>query len=406
MPDAIAEEGASLTIAELAFEADVPIDFLRRLQSEGLLPDDGAGRFPARWVRRVRLFHGIMEAGIGLERVRFLLDQRFANLDIGDRMFPSPVRRSKRRVSEYLASLGDRADLFVRVWATLGLPELNLERSLSVEDEAVLASFLRVWGSDPAMATRGARVMADAVRHLVDGYGQLVVEHFLMPYIQAARVEETPAEIVDVVPDIVPGLFQMVQWLAEKYIERSNIAVNVDNAEAALTHDGLPFGTAQARRAIVFADLSGYTAQTHQMGDERAADLALQLHDHADETARSESGRLLKLLGDGAMLIFRNPESAIRATKKLIAAWPTDLPPLHVGIGFGPVLEFDGDAYGSTVNLAARLSQLAGPHQVLAGSILPDSALHGPDRVPAGSRQLKGIPVPIEIVEVVVPALS
>ncbi len=75
--------------------------------------------------------------------------------------------------------------------------------------------------------------------------------------------------------------------------------------------------------------------------------IALKLREHADETARQTGGRLVKLLGDGAILMFRAPAPAFAGTRLLARSWPADLPGLHTGIGIGPVLEIDGDVYGA-----------------------------------------------------------
>ena len=50
------------------------------------------------------------------------------------------------------------------------------------------------------------------------------------------------------------------------------------------------------------------------------------------------------------------------------------LPPTHIGIHSGPVIFQDGDIYGRTVNLAARLLALAGPDDVLVSAEVADSA--------------------------------
>jgi adenylate cyclase len=68
---------------------------------------------------------------------------------------------------------------------------------------------------------------------------------------------------------------------------------------------------------VVFVDLSGYTRLTEEHGDEVAVRFATTLQREADAAASANDGRLVKLLGDGAMLRFpdaeRPPSSSLRS---------------------------------------------------------------------------------------------
>ena len=75
-------------------------------------------------------------------------------------------------------------------------------------------------------------------------------------------------------------------------------------------------------------------------------------------------------LGDGGMFYFREPGTAVVAGLDLkplvkISGPAADLPPTHVGIHTGPVVSQDGDVYGRTVNLAARIASYAQAGQVV-----------------------------------------
>ena len=94
--------------------------------------------------------------------------------------------------------------------------------------------------------------------------------------------------------------------------------------------------------------------------------MALRLGELSTGVADRHDGRLVKLLGDGALLWFRTASSAVGACLELLDAIPAaGLPTGHAGIDAGPVVSRDGDVYGRTVNSASRLSDLAGPDEVL-----------------------------------------
>ena len=69
----------------------------------------------------------------------------------------------------------------------------------------------------------------------------------------------------------------------------------------------------------------------------------------------------------------------------------SDLPPGHVGITEGPIVARDGDIFGRTVNLAARISDVTPSGELY----IPASIAHGLiDRfevVPAGTATLQGV---------------
>jgi adenylate cyclase len=80
-------------------------------------------------------------------------------------------------------------------------------------------------------------------------------------------------------------------------------------------------------------------------------------------------------LGDGVMLHFANPGHAVVGALEMIrAVTEAGLPPAHVGLHAGPVIFQAGDYYGSTVNIASRISDHAGPGQVLVSQAVVDAA--------------------------------
>jgi adenylate cyclase len=78
------------------------------------------------------------------------------------------------------------------------------------------------------------------------------------------------------------------------------------------------------------------------------------------------AGKAVKWLGDGVMFDFTDPGPGVVAAMEMVeGAADAGLPPAHVGLHSGPVLFQDGDYYGQTVNLAARIADYARPGEVL-----------------------------------------
>jgi adenylate cyclase len=76
------------------------------------------------------------------------------------------------------------------------------------------------------------------------------------------------------------------------------------------------------------------------------------------------------------------------------------LPPTHVGVAAGPVIQQGGDYYGRTVNLASRISDRAAAGQVLVNELVVETTSIPAVRFDSiGAVELNGMPRPIELFE-------
>jgi class 3 adenylate cyclase len=101
------------------------------------------------------------------------------------------------------------------------------------------------------------------------------------------------------------------------------------------------------------------------------------------------------------MFRFRDPNGAVLSALDMVEAIPAaGLPPAHVGVAAGPVIEQGGDFYGRTVNLASRISDRAAGGQVLVSSHVRELAA-APDLAFAsvGEVRLKGLTSAVELFE-------
>ena len=109
------------------------------------------------------------------------------------------------------------------------------------------------------------------------------------------------------------------------------------------------------------------------------------------------------MLGDGVHFHFRDPNDAVTASLELVElVRPAGLPPAHIGVNAGPMIYDEGDYFGRTVNIAARIASQAGPDQVFVGSdVLPQVEPRGFQLVEVGAFELKGIKDPVTILQAV-----
>ncbi|MDQ3241640.1 MAG: adenylate/guanylate cyclase domain-containing protein [Actinomycetota bacterium] len=152
---------------------------------------------------------------------------------------------------------------------------------------------------------------------------------------------------------------------------------------------------------VCFVDLVGFTGLGEQLTAEGAHALARGLTRIAASVA-SPPVRLVKMMGDGAMLVSTEARPLIDAALEMVARGAEDgrLPPLRAGISHGEAFARGGDWYGATVNLASRVMEIAEPGTILATRGARDAALDGYAWSPAGRERLRGITDEVELFRV------
>ena len=125
----------------------------------------------------------------------------------------------------------------------------------------------------------------------------------------------------------------------------------------------------------------------------------MRLSDLVQASSVSRHGRVVKSLGDGVMLHFRDPGGAVTAALDLVDAAPmAGLPPARVGITSGPVVFRDGDYFGRAVNMASRITDYARPSEVLLSEAVAElDTPAGTAFEELGVVELKGIPDPVRL---------
>ena len=152
---------------------------------------------------------------------------------------------------------------------------------------------------------------------------------------------------------------------------------------------------------FVFADIAGYTALTEAHGDADAADLAATFCGEMAELARFRGGEVIKTIGDAVMVRHCDPSEAIALG--LIAAHEVlaghGFPAVRVGMHHGPAIEREGDWFGATVNLAARVAGEAAGGEVLLTDAVRQGAgqLEGVEFEARGEHRMRNVSAPVPL---------
>jgi adenylate cyclase len=157
----------------------------------------------------------------------------------------------------------------------------------------------------------------------------------------------------------------------------------------------------RVERWFSFVDLSGFTSFGDQFGDDESVRVLTVFRAATRQVATDFGVRIAKWLGDGCMLVSVDPGQLIAAVSKLeTLTHEHELPlSMHAGCAGGAVILLEGDDYtGRSVNLAARLANVARAHELLATVELAGFAPDDTRVEPAGMISVAGIHEPVEVV--------
>jgi len=146
--------------------------------------------------------------------------------------------------------------------------------------------------------------------------------------------------------------------------------------------------------AILIADLSGYTALTEAHGAVSAADMIERFLKIVDNSLTGDS-HLHQRRGDEVMIMSESPDDVLLTALLLLknSATENNFLLLHGGLHYGPVLERDGEYYGSSINFTSRIAAKAEPNTFWCSAEFRD-AIKNPELCEFGSmgvHELKNI---------------
>jgi adenylate cyclase len=393
-----------LSAEELAARSGVTAEQLRRLVELGIIAPMPQGRFRRSDIQRIRVVDALAEAGFVPEQLSELLTAGAYNLDWASVVYPEPTAQLTTTLEQAAAAIGLPQDLAARLFDAWELPRPQPGQALRADDDEILALTLPAlegFEGDETALLAAARQLGDSLRRLAESQVRLFHAHVE----ERLAAEDHPDhswtdDLNQVAAVMMASLERTLVLLYRRHFEHYVLEVTVLRAEAALERAGLARRRPVRPPAIAFLDLTGYTKLTEERGDRAAAELAGRLVEMVHEFAHRRGGRAVKLLGDGVMFHFPEPGQAVRCGLELVDRIPrVGLPQARVGLHSGPVVFQDGDYFGGTVNIAARITDYARPGEVLVS----DQVVADTDRLeavrfePVGPVSLKGLSAPITL---------
>ena len=264
------------------------------------------------------------------------------------------------------ARSGVTRETATRLWRALGFPDAPDGQAVFTDESVEVLRLLHARtrgsmfaGDDPAALVAQVRAIGAGLARVAESLSDQIAE-----VVMAARDAGMEDEMVAAA--IVEGLDWPLLARLNDYALRVQVRAAVRRK---LLLPPLESGELPAL-VVGFVDLVGYTAISQELDGRELAALVARFEAVTYDTVAQLGARLVKTIGDEVMFVTEDPEVGLRVALALSARTDDMLPRGRAGVAFGPALAREGDYYGSVVNLAHRLVELARPSSVIVAAEL------------------------------------
>ncbi|TMR96108.1 adenylate/guanylate cyclase domain-containing protein [Nonomuraea basaltis] len=252
-------------------------------------------------------------------------------------------------------------ELAGRIWRALGFAQ-RADDAVAFTDADVSAlsrvrSMLDSGLLDEETVIRMARALGQTTARLAQWQTEIMMGAMLPKDPAGGDLAEALDTAQGLLPDFEHVLIHV--WRAQLAAAGTRLLALADG------HDELV--PTRVSMAVGFADLVAFTRRARELDERELAGLVEGFESRAADVVATHGARLVKTLGDE--VLFTAPTAAQAAA---IALDLIDTDELRVGMAYGPVVPMMGDVFGTTVNLAARLTAIARPGTVLVDSELAE----------------------------------
>lgn len=276
----------------------------------------------------------------------------------------------------------------------IGMPRAGEDEHVYGDDDVEAARQLKQF-LDAGLTEQGilevARVVGESMARIAEATVDLIGRSLLRPGDTERDVGLRYAGAAETLGPLMGPVLEYVFRLYVRETVRSDVVGRAD-----IEAGRLP-GAEQV--TVCFADLVGFTKLGEELPAEELGMLAGRLVELASDAVEPPV-RLVKTIGDAAMLVSPESAPAVDAALELVARADDageDFPQLRAGVAAGTALGRAGDWYGSPVNVASRVTGIARPGSVLATSEVRDAAGDEFRWSPAGRRRLKNVREPVPL---------
>jgi adenylate cyclase len=253
---------------------------------------------------------------------------------------------------------GVSMELASRFWRAMGFADIGQSRALTDADVIALrrlAGLVEAGLLSEPMAIQVARSTGQTTARLAEWQIDTFLEHLTSSTEPGLTRSEVAYPLVEL---LLPELEQFLV-----YVWRRQLAAVTGRVVQAAEDEDVQSG----RLAVGFADLVGFTRLSRRLEDEELGELVENFEITCADIVAGRGGRLVKTLGDEILYVSEDAGTAAEIGLALVETLGKDdtMPALRVGMAFGAVTTRMGDVFGTTVNLASRLTSIAPKDAVL-----------------------------------------
>ncbi len=240
-----------------------------------------------------------------------------------------------------------------KLWRALGFPGVQDEDlAFTQADQDALARVVAVVRDDvidDETAIACARALGQNTDRLVSWQSEALLEH-----LAARQAAGKPVDALKTVEQLRPDLEALLI-----YSFRRQLAAAVSRMDESVEPE--------IELTVGFADLVSYTRLSRRLPRRELSRLVQRFEGLAADVVTTGGGRVVKTVGDEVLFIAETPAAGAVIALSISERMAVDdlVPDVRIGLAHGPVLRSLGDVYGSTVNLASRLTALAQPGTVI-----------------------------------------
>ncbi|RYV52028.1 adenylate/guanylate cyclase domain-containing protein [Pengzhenrongella frigida] len=289
-----------------------------------------------------------------------------------------------------LRDLAARSDPCVAVedaslfWSTLGLPHADLDDPVFTEDD--VAALIRITGLVAAghLERRTAVTLTRALGHTSERLVLWQVEALVEDTAARFQLDDTSARLVvlDQLAETGPMLEAQLVHSWRRHLAAMAGRIAAEFGEARMADHPDPTALPLAR-AVGFADMVSFTRRTAGLGPTDLSLFVQRFETAARDVVTAAGGRVVKTIGDAVLFIADDVVTGAHVALGLARVLGSELDvdaersaggmaegargvtPVRVGFVQGRVLSRFGDVFGASVNVAARLTDIAEPSTVL-----------------------------------------
>ncbi|MFD5334898.1 adenylate/guanylate cyclase domain-containing protein [Streptomyces hawaiiensis] len=281
---------------------------------------------------------------------------------------------AERRYTPFQAarSAGVSMELASRFWRAMGFADIGQAKALTEADVLALrrlAGLVEAGLLSEAMAVQVARSTGQTTARLAEWQ----IDSFLEGLTEPPEPGMTRTEVTYPIVELL--LPELEEFLV--YVWRRQLAASAGRVVQAADDEEM----VDRRLAVGFADLVGFTRLTRRMEEEELGELVEAFETTAADLVAANGGRLIKTLGDEVLYAADDAGTAAEIALRLIETMAHDetMPELRVGMAFGTVTTRMGDVFGTTVNLASRLTSIAPKDAVLVDTAFAEELIRTRD---------------------------